>query len=265
MTFPNLQGKHDGDSLTTPEEFLRYMSKRKGFSAAEEAMKKVEGMIFCYDKRLLKYILKTHDVREIKDPYDDPYFHGKLYLLKECDEKIGILTNFGIGSPIAAALMDEMITFGIKKFISIGTAGTLQKHIKIGSIVVCDKAIRDEGTSHHYIKPEKYVSASSKMIEKIKESLEKNDLEYNVGTTWTIDAPYRETIAEVKQYQKEGVLTVEMEASAIFSVGIYKNVDVGAIFTISDCLADLVWNPQLDIGRKNLEKIFKVAKEVLMN
>ena len=91
--------------------------------------------------------------------------------------------------------MEELIAFGVKKFISIGTAGTLQKDITIGSLMVCEKAIRDEGTSHHYLKPSKYAYASKEMTSKIKKSLDKFKQKYFVGTSWTIDAPYREAIA----------------------------------------------------------------------
>ena len=92
--------------------------------------------------------------------------------------------------------------------------------------MVCEKAIRDEGTSHHYLKPSKYAYASKDMTQKIKNSLDKFKQKYFVGTSWTIDAPYRETVAEATQYQKEGVATVEMEASALFAVSQYRNVEL---------------------------------------
>ena len=133
--------------------------------------------------------------------------------------------------------------------------------------MVCEKAIRDEGTSHHYLKYSKYAYASKRLTKKIMESLEKLKQKYFVGTSWTIDAPYRETIAEAKQYQKEGVATVEMEASALFAVAQYRNVELGAIFTISDSLAELEWKPKFHLKKtkKGLEILYKVAIDVLQN
>jgi len=67
---------------------------------------------------------------------------------------------------------------------------------------------------------------------------------YRAGVSWTIDTPYRETVAEARRYQAEGVLCVEMEAAALFAVAKVRGLQVASAFTISDSLADLVWNPQ---------------------
>ena len=105
------------------------------------------------------------------------------------------------------------------------------------------------------------------MTNKIKNSLDKLNQKHFVGTSWTIDAPYRETVAEAKQYQKEGVATVEMEASALFAVAQYRNVELGAIFTISDSLAELEWKPKFHLKKTKtgLEILYKVAVDVLLN
>ena len=98
------------------------------------------------------------------------------------------------------------------------------------------------------------------------ESLDRCKVKYHVGTSWTTDAPYRETLAEIRKYQSEGVATVEMEAAALFAVAEYRKVDMGSFFTISDSLAELEWKPEFhgETAKKSLETIFKVAVEVLM-
>ena len=82
--------------------------------------------------------------------------------MKETNNKVAVFGNFGLGSPMIATRMEELIQFGIKKFISIGEAGALQKDLKIGEIVVCNKAIRDEGVSYHYLKSSKYTVSPKK-------------------------------------------------------------------------------------------------------
>jgi len=252
MAFPNFKNKHLNDSVFTPEEFWAYQKKRGKYPKFKMPL----GVIFCYSNRLLKYILKNHKNKKAEG------FQRGFYLLSE--NKIGVMGEFGIGAPISCALLEELIALGVKKFVSIGEAGALQKKIKIGSIVVCDKAIRDEGTSHHYIKPSKYAYASKNLTGKIKEILNKNNRKYIVGTSWTIDAPYRETVAEAKKYQKEGVATVEMEASALFSVAQFRKADIGAIFTVSDSLAELKWKPKFHLSDKNWKILFETAKEALL-
>lgn len=255
MGFPNLINKHAEDSMFTPQEFLEYQKKRGGYPK----FKPPKGVIFCYSRRLLDHILKNHKTTKVEG------FYGEFYLLNETKKEIGVLAKFGIGAPVVATLMEELIAFGAKKFISIGEAGTLQKTLKIKDVVVCNRAIRDEGTSYHYLKHSKYAYASKELTKKIEECLQKLGQKYIVGTSWTIDAPYRETIAEAKQYQREGVATVEMEAAALFAVAKYRNVEIGAIFTISDSLAELQWKPKFHLSETNWEILFQVTKQALLN
>lgn len=253
MGFPNFKNKKE-DSIYTPTHYLAY-KKRIG---KYPKFKAPIGVIFCYNKELFEFILNYHKTTKADG------FHSDMYLLNETKSKIAVI-KLGVGAPLAAKKMEELIAFGVKRFISIGTAGSLQKEVSIGDFVVCEKAIRDEGVSHHYLKSSKYSYPSKKMVDKIKKSLD--DVKYFFGTTWTTDAPYRETISEIKKYQKEGVLTVEMEASALFAVGQYRNCEVGVILTISDSHAGLQWIPKSHSKKtkKSLEILYKVATNVLLN
>lgn len=256
MTFPNFPNKHEEKALFSPENYIEYLKKIDKYPQVRPP----EGLIICYSGSLLEHILKKHETTTVRA-------FGEMHLLDETDGKIAVTGAFGIGGPCAVAVLEDKIAFGIKKFISIGVAGSLQKNIKIGDIVVCDKAIRDEGISHHYLESSKYAHASEKMTRRIKESLDCLDIEYVTGTSWTTDAVYRETIAEVKQYQEEGIATVEMEAAALFVVAQYRNVHMGSILTISDSLADLVWKPEFHSNEANigLELLFKAALDALLN
>jgi len=255
MAFPNFQDKHHEDSIFTPKEFVAYRKKRGKYSN----FKVPHGIILCYQRNLMEAIVKNHKVTKVDGLY------GEMYLLDETNGKVVIIGNFGIGAPAATAVFEELIALGVKNFISIGFAGNLQKNTKIGDLIVCERAIRDEGISHHYIKSSKYAYASKEITGKIKSVLRKSQQEYAVGTSWTIDAFYRETVAEATKYQKEGVLTVEMEASALFAVAKYRSVQCGAIFIISDSLAELRWQPNFHLKGlyEKLETLYKVAVNVL--
>lgn len=146
-----------------------------------------------------------------------------------------------MGAPYATVVMEELIARGASRFLNIGIAGALQKDLQIGDIVICNRAIRDEGVSHHYLRPGRYVDILPDLTEKLKEELKNQGLRFVEGTTWTTDAPYRETEEEVRQYQNEGVLTVEMETAALASVAKYRDVEFAAAFVISDLLGDLKW------------------------
>ena len=216
-----------------------------------------QGVIFCYSNTLVEHVLQT---------YETTLLFGETYILHETQDKVALAGKFGFGAPITAVILEDLVSFGVKKFVSLGTAGSLQKDITIGDVVVCERALRDEGTSYHYIQPSKYAYASAEMTERIVKSLENRGVKYTVGTSWTTDAPYRETVPEVITYQEEGVLTVEMEASALFAVAAYRNVDMGAMFTISDSVAELVWKPQFHIAeiQEMLRLLFQAAVDALI-
>ena len=90
---------------------------------------------------------------------------------------------------------------------------------------------------------------------------------FRTGTSWTIDTPYRETIDEVRHYQAEGVLCVEMEAAALFAVAKVRGLRLASAFVISDSLAELVWSshfrsPEVASG---LIEVYQAAVAALMD
>ena len=254
MPFPNYPDKYLERSFVTAKDFWKY---KKEIGRIPN-VKPPKGVIVCYSTSLFNYILENHSVKKI-----DYTFGDHFYILEENDDQLGICGGFGIGAPMVAILIEELNTFGVKIFLSIGTAGSLQNSLQLGSFVVCDKAIRDEGTSYHYLKPEKYSFPSKKLIGKLIEVMKSMHLEFAIGTSWTTDAPYRETLEEIKQYQKEGVLTVDMEAAAIFGVAEYLNVDAGAIFTISDYLSEGEWKLHFHLTEEHLKTLFFIANETI--
>ena len=175
--------------------------------------------------------------------------------------------HFGIGAPHVGAKMDMMIAWGVKRFISFGTAGSLQPSLSTGDIVVCDRAIRDEGLSHHYLPRGRDVTPCPSLTEEIRATLDSNGVVYKTGATRTTDAFFRQTAEDVKRLQDEGVLCTEMEAAALFSIAKYHDIPIASAFVISDCLGYLEWNPAFDsdptlIGwSKILECALEVAKQ----
>ncbi len=173
---------------------------------------------------------------------------------------------FGIGSAFAGVILEQLIAQGAKNIIIVGSAGSIQKNINVGDVIVINKAIRDEGVSYHYKKPGKYAYADKKLTEKLEKILKLEKINYTIGTAWTTDAPYRETIKKLKKYQKEGVLCVEMEAAALFAIAEYRKVNITLLINISDDLSSLEWVPHFhDYLHKlsNKERI-KIACETLI-
>ncbi len=248
---PQYGEKHEHSSLITPSKVLEH---RRQFGRLPSTPPP-KTVLFIFQGRFMKQLLE-----EMPHQQCDGCF-SKLYYLK--DYPTIAIGDFGVGSPNIATKMEELISWGVQQFIGIGTAGSLQTKVGIGDIVVCEKAIRDEGTSHHYLPPTKYIHAPRRMTNKLHNLLKKENFPCHIGCSWTTDSFYRQTAEEVQHYQKEGVLTVEMEAAAMFAVAHFYQVDLGAMFTISDSHADLIWQPHFEDERpkQGLRALFKVAIE----
>src|SRR5438128_433925 len=121
MKYPNYEGKHAKDSLIEPRQYVEYMRSRGKFPTFQPP----QGVILCYQQSLLAHVKENHAI----EPCDG--FFPNLLFLKETNHKVAIIGGFGIGSPVASVILEELIAFGIKEFISVGTAGTLQKNIHV--------------------------------------------------------------------------------------------------------------------------------------
>ncbi len=254
MPYPNFPKKHRAEALISPKAAVAHLVTE------EPPFPFPDAVIFCYQSSLLAHILEQH---ESTCPDRGSYRH--LHWLQETGNRVAVAGGFGVGAPAVVLVLEALIVQGVRRFLSIGTAGSLQRRLGIGDIVVCNRAIRDEGASHHYLPPDTYAHASPALTDRLVNALQATDIPYSVGTSWTIDAPYRETRAEVQHYQAEGVLTVEMEAAALFAVAAYRGVEMGSLLTISDSLAGLKWDPHFhsDTTRAGLETLYRVALQAL--
>jgi uridine phosphorylase len=148
----------------------------------------------------------------------------------------------GLTAPFAAAMLEEVIVCGCRKFIACGGAGTLDREITVGDIVVPTSAIRDEGTSYHYLPAAREVAASPEAVAAIERVLKAHGRDYQLAKTWTTDAIYRETIDKVQLRKAEGCLTVEMEAAAFFAVSQFRNVPFAQILYGGDDVSGPDWD-----------------------
>ena len=216
-------------------------------------------VIFAPQKNLADHVLRRHSVRQIRG------FLGEFYLLKRTNGRIALSTGFGIGAPGIAALADEFAALGVQKFVLIGMAGGLQSELNTGSLIISMTAIRGEGVSRHYLPPHATVASSEEMARGLSDMLTKHHQPHTSGFTWTTDAPFRELRSIVLGHQRAGVLAVDMEAAALFSVARSLNLSVVAAFSIADQLTDGHWKMSIDMrpAQKGLTILFDAALEYL--
>ncbi len=183
-------------------------------------------------------------------------FMSRLYSSEISDTDYSIAGPL-VGAPYAAMLLETLVAWGAYKIILFGWCGGISPKVKTGDIVIPTSSIIDEGTSKHYGARLPSIKPSNRIVKKIKETLLKKNVEYHEGAVWSTDGIFRETPRKVKKYQKNGVLAVDMEMSAFFSVGKYKNIEVGGVLVVSDELATYKWRPGFR------EKRFKQNRKVV--
>jgi uridine phosphorylase len=193
--------------------------------------------------------------------------NGDLYALKKPKGKVGIMTGFGGGSPMTTELAEEFVAMGVKRMILMTWGGLLQTELKPGDIIVIDRAIRDEGASYHYLPPAKYVDANMELTDQLIDAIHARTGQCTRGTTWTTDAPFRETVEEIRQYQSEGVKTVEMESAGLFTIGQIRQVPTTSVVIGMDQLANFQWQVPKDLNKimHSLELVYQAALDVLKN
>ncbi len=219
------------------------------------------GAIVCYDARLWQWVTSLPGHTEC-----DGWLAGAS-LLPRGDSSVLVMKAAGFGAPTAVMTLEELIASGVRSFVSLGAAGGLQGDLDIGDIVICDRAIRDEGTSHHYLPAGKYVHACPELTARLSAAIEERGISVRSGTSWTTDAPYRETIEDIQHYRADGVVTVEMEAAGLFAVGKYRGVSVSSIFAISDLVSENGWHQQYHSEDKQagMKQIFEAALDAITN
>jgi len=172
---------------------------------------------------------------------------GRFFTVDATGGTVGICC-MGIGAPAVVSVMELLTVLGVRRFVSLGTAGGLQAAHQPGDTIVVTDAVRDEGTSYHYLPADVPARADERLTSAVARALADGGVSFTTGSTWTIDAPYRETRHEVARYRAEGVLTVEMEAAALFAVASIRDVSVASVLVVDGAFGDPVDRPQFDRG-----------------
>ncbi len=169
----------------------------------------------------------------------------------------------GVGAPLAAFFLEEVIALGCTDFIACGGAGVLDAAIGVGQVIVPTAAVRDEGTSYHYLPAGREALPDPAAVAAIEAVLTQRGVPYRTGKTWTTDAIYRETRAKVGLRRSEGCLTVEMEAAAFFAVAQFRGVRFGQLLYGGDDLSG-EWDRRDWDTHSSREVLFWLAADALL-
>jgi len=249
--YPILEYSDEAEGLLEPSRLI----KRKDIP---------EFAVACFFQDVIAKLVAEHRAEEVARMQSEIGINP-VYKL-EWNGKALTVFHPGVGAPLAAAFLDEVIALGCTKFVACGGCGVLDSALVLGHIIVPDAAVRDEGTSYHYLPPAREVAASQEDVQKVKAVLDRHGIRYTVGKTWTTDAIYRETSGKVAMRRGEGCLTVEMEAAAFFAVAQFRNVQMAQLLYGGDDLGGEAWDGR-DWTRQTSvrEKLFWLAAEACLD
>jgi DeoD family purine-nucleoside phosphorylase len=170
----------------------------------------------------------------------------------------------GMGCPGATIVFEELIQLGCKKLIRVGTCGGLQPHHQLGDLIVALTAVPADSTAMHLVGNEPHCpTASWSIIHDAVHTAKELGQDLHVGPIVSSDVFYNSDEGQYERWSKRGVLAVEMEASALFTIGAIRGVETGCLLTVSDIVVEGVFTRISDDElRAAVDRMTKIALEV---
>jgi AMP nucleosidase len=145
------------------------------------------------------------------------------------------IINFGMGSAMAATIMDLLTAVEVKAVLFLGKCGGLKKKTAVGDLILPIAAIRGEGTSNDYFPPEVPALPSFQLQRSVSSMIKKHELDYWTGTVYTTNRRVWEHDEEFKKYlEKIRVMAIDMETATLFITGFKNEIPRGALLLVSD-------------------------------
>jgi len=226
--FPLLSHPLDAESVFTPQALIEAVRAEKGMISVTVP----EVCVLEFDGDLTDQLVRSNAVERWKTW---ACFHTPMFALEVDGRQCGIVPR-AIGGPFAVLVAEQLLASGAKVIVGLTSAGRVSKRLPIPSLVIATGAIRDEGTSYHYLPPANSVEARMNLIPSLLAELGPLGLPVHRGMVWTTDAPYRETAQEIKMYAEQGVLAVEMQAASLFALAVMRNATIGVVAHVSNAI-----------------------------
>jgi uridine phosphorylase len=165
-------------------------------------------------------------------------YHTKLFEFEHEGQKIGIIGR-AVGASFAVLLAEQLFASGCKLLLSMTSSGQLVQPMEPPYFILIEKSVRDEGTSYHYLAPSQFSFLNADMKEKLNNAFNDPAIKIFTGSTWTTDAPYRETAEAIEHYKSIGIHAVEMEAAALYAFAEARNKNVISFAHVTNQMASV--------------------------
>jgi len=246
---------------------LEFDPDKPAFIEPAEVLKRLENMpencVICFFNDVIASLEKQGRLELITQLKSEIGFNP-VYLIKGLAKPVALL-HPGVGAPLAAGFIEEAIALGASRFIACGGAGSLAASHQVGKLIVPTFAVRDEGTSYHYLGHEEKAVPTKAAFNAVIATLQARGVDYECAGTWTTDGIYRETRKKIEDKRKIGCSSVEMEAAALFAVARFRNVEMAQILYAGDDLSGEFWDSRGWHNRTDIrESLLELAVEACL-
>jgi len=200
---------YDEESVFKPEHLIREARRQKALAEANVP----SICVLDPDGDIVRWLAGTG--RAQLDP-DWACYHTALYRFALGESQLGIVGN-AVGAPFAVLLAEELFACGCEVLVSVTSAGQILKVAEPPYFVLIEKALRDEGTSYHYLPSAMYSHILPELLPLLDQVAARKPRHLHRGATWTTDAPFRETASAIERCRELSILGVEMEAAALYA------------------------------------------------
>jgi uridine phosphorylase len=254
---------HDIDISQVP--ILEFSQEREAIIEPSRINKPVEvpeKALLCFFPDVLDKLTREGRLEVI---YTHPTEMGPrpFYQLAEQGQRI-MVVHPGCGASYGAITLERLIAWGAKKIIACGGAGVIDQHWPLGALMVVEAAVRDEGTSYHYLPPKAEINLDPAGVARLANTLNDLGYDYRKIKTWTTDGFYRETRERLNRRVAQGCQAVEMECAAFAAIAQFRQVAFAQLLYSGDSLAGPQWEHRQWMSQTQLrEQVFELACQAL--
>jgi uridine phosphorylase len=224
--FPLFNHPLDAPTVFRPEELVRAVRDQR----RPDPTNIPEVCVLDFDGDLTDALVNTHEIRACEAW---PCFHTSMWTLTIDGHTCGIIART-IGGPYTVLVAEQLAVCGVRIIVGLTSAGRIGMRLPVPGVVVVERAIRDEGTSYHYLPASESVDAPSGVADALEAEVSAVGLPVQRGLVWTTDAPYRETAEQIHRYARMGALAVEMQAASLFAFAAARSFAVGMVAHVTN-------------------------------
>lgn len=216
-------------SVFQPANLLREARRQRGLDHAEVPA-------ICLldpDGDMVRHLRRTGRARPVEHW---ACYHTEMWRFEQDGIEMGIV-GCAVGAPFAVLLAEQMFASGCRFLVSVTSSGQITPVGEPPYFILIDRALRDEGTSYHYLPPSRFAEADPVVLARLAPLLADTPVKVHQGATWTTDAPYRETEAAIAAHREAGILAVEMEAAALYAFSRARGCPVACFAHVTNTMA----------------------------